>query len=145
MIIRRAKRKDLDQLAYLFNRYRSFYKQDNDLKKARSFLGKRMKRDESVILVAEENGRLVGFTQLFPIFTSVGLQRSWLLNDLYVEEGARNSGVGTGLLEEAKEFCRSKKAKWVMLQTASDNLPAQRVYEKNGWKKEADLFYRFDL
>ena len=85
----------------LFNRYRSFYKQDNDLKKARSFLGKRMKRDESVILVAEENGRLVGFTQLFPIFTSVGLQRSWLLNDLYVEEGARNSGVGTGLLEEA--------------------------------------------
>lgn len=97
MIIRRAKKKDLDQLAILFDQYRIFYNQQTDIKGARSFLAKRMKRKESVILVAEENKDLIGFTQLFPIFTSVGMQRTWLLNDLFVKEKARGKGAAPAL------------------------------------------------
>ena len=104
-----------------------------------------MKRKESVIFVAEERDELIGFTQLFPIFSSVSMKRTWLLNDLYIHVSSRGKGVATALLDAAKEFAKSTGSKWLMLQTASDNYTAQTLYKKNGWKKETDVFYRFDL
>lgn len=145
MIIRRAKKKDLEQLSVLFDKYRIFYKQKGDIKSAREFLKKRMKRKESVVFVAEERKTLIGFTQLFPIFSSVSMQRTWLLNDLYVNESSRGKGVAVKLMSAAKEFGRENNSKWLLLQTASDNFTAQKVYEKNGWEKETDYFYRCDL
>src|SRR5262245_54964814 len=142
MIIRRAKKKDIDGLSVLFDKYRIFYKQQSDIGNARSFLKRRMKRKESVIFVAEERDELVGFTQLFPIFTSVGMKRTWLLNDLYVNERSRGMGIAAKLLDAAKEFGAETNSKWLLLQTAADNLTAQKVYEKNGWTKEIDFFYR---
>ena len=44
MIIRRAKKKDIEKLSVLFDKYRIFYKQESDIENARSFLKKRMKR-----------------------------------------------------------------------------------------------------
>ena len=145
MIIRRAKKKDISQLSVLFDKYRIFYKQKSDMDSARSFLKKRIKRKESVIFVAEERKDLVGFTQLFPIFSSVSMQRTWLLNDLYVNEKARGMGAATGLLNAAKDFGAETNSKWLLLQTAADNFTAQKVYEKNGWIKETDFFYRKDI
>ena len=145
MIIRRAKKKDIGGLSILFDKYRIFYKQPSDIDNARSFLKKRMKRKESVIFVAEERNELVGFVQLFPIFSSVSMKRTWLLNDLYVNEKSRGIGVATKLLDAAKEFGASTNSKWLLLQTAADNFTAQKVYEKNGWIKENDFFYRRDI
>jgi len=145
MIIRRAKKKDLAQLSELFDSYRVFYQQQTDIKGAKAFLKKRMEKKESVILVAEEEKMLIGFTQLFPIFTSVGMKRTWLLNDLFVKKEARSKGAATALLNAAKEFAKEKKSKWLLLQTAADNYTAQKVYEKNGWVKETDFFYRADI
>jgi GNAT superfamily N-acetyltransferase len=112
---------------------------------ARSFLKKRMKRNESVIFVAEERKELIGFTQLFPIFSSVSIKRTWLLNDLYVDEKARGKGAATQLLNAAKEFGIETESKWLLLQTAADNFTAQKVYEKNGWVRDTDFFYRLDI
>jgi GNAT superfamily N-acetyltransferase len=145
MIIRRAKKKDIDNLSVLFDKYRIFYKQQPDIGNARLFLKKRMKRKESVIFVAEERKELIGFTQLFPIFSSVSMKRTWLLNDLYVNEKARGMGAGSKLLEAAKQFGTETGSKWLILQTAADNFTAQKVYEKNGWVKETDFFYRKDI
>ena len=145
MIIRRAKKKDIGDLSVLFDKYRIFYKQKSDVDNARSFLKKRMKRKESVIFVAEERDELIGFTQLFPIFSSVSMKRTWLLNDLYVHERSRGIGAATKLLDAAKEFGAETRSKWLLLQTAADNFTAQKVYEKNGWIKETDLFYRKDI
>jgi GNAT superfamily N-acetyltransferase len=145
MIVRRARKKDIEQLSILFDKYRIFYKQKSDVGTARSFLKKRMKRKESVIFVAEERNELIGFTQLFPIFSSVNMQRTWLLNDLYVNEKARGIGAGGALLNAAKEFGAETNSKWLLLQTAADNFTAQKVYEKNGWLKETDIFYRKDI
>jgi len=145
MIIRRAKKKDISQLSVLFDKYRIFYKQKSDMDSARSFLKKRIKRKESVIFVAEERKDLVGFTQLFPIFSSVSMQRTWLLNDLYVNEKARGMGAATALLNAAKDFGAETNSKWLLLQTAADNFTAQKVYEKNGWIRETDFFYRKDI
>ncbi len=145
MQIRSAKKKELDQLAALFDQYRVFYKQESNKAGAKEFLKMRMKKDESVIIVAEDEKELIGFTQLFPIFSSVSMKRTWLLNDLFVQEKARGKGVATALLNAAKNFGAETNAKWLLLQTAVDNITAQKVYERNGWIKETDFFYQLDI
>ena len=145
MIVRRAKKKDIEQLSILFDKYRIFYKKKGDVATAKQFLKKRMKRKESVIFVAEERDELIGFTQLFPIFSSTNMMRTWLLNDLFVNEKSRGKGAAAALLNAAKEFGKETKSKWLLLQTAADNFMAQKVYEKNGWIKETDFFYRKDI
>jgi len=145
MIIRRAKKKDIEKLSVLFDKYRIFYKQSSDIDNAKSFLKKRIKRRESVIFIAEERKELIGFIQLFPIFSSVSMKRTWLLNDLYVNEKARGMGTASKLLDAAKDFGAETNSKWLILQTAADNFTAQKVYEKNGWIRETDFFYRKDI
>src|SRR5215204_5763237 len=126
MIIRRAKKKDIELLSVLFDKYRIFYKQQPDITTAKSFLRKRMKRMESMIFVAEERKKLIGFTQLFPIFSSVSMQRTWLLNDLYVNEKARGIGAATKLLDAAKDFGTETSSKWLILQTAAEDRKSTR-------------------
>jgi GNAT superfamily N-acetyltransferase len=145
MIVRKAKKKDIEQLSVLFDKYRIFYKQTGDVATAKQFLKKRMKRKESVIFVAEERDELIGFTQLFPMFSSTNMMRTWLLNDLYINERSRGMGAASALLNAAKEFGAETNSKWLLLQTAADNYTAHKVYEKNGWIKETDIFYRMDI
>jgi len=143
--IRKAAAVDSEIIAPLFDAYRMFYNQSSDIDGALQFVKKRLQRNESVIFIAFINDKAVGFIQLYPIFTSVGMQPAWLLNDLFIHPSARGKGVGTSLLDAAKDFGRTVESKWLMLQTANDNYSAQALYKKNGWKKETDLFYRFDL
>lgn len=143
--IRIASTEDLAAVSFLFNQYRMFYKQEDDMEGAAAFLEERMKHNESVILVALDSGEIVGFTQLFPIFSSVSMRKAWLLNDLFVSPDQRGKGIGTQLLDAAKQMGRQTDAKWLLLQTGADNTTAQSVYEKNGWRKETDFFYQFDL
>jgi len=143
--IRKASIEDLKHLTVLFDKYRVFYKLPSDLIGAAFFLKERFTKNESVIFVAIINNEIIGFAQLYPIFSSVGLKRAWLLNDLYVDEKARGKGAAAALLIEAKQFGIETHAGWMLLQTAADNFIAQSVYEKHGWVIEQDLFYRLDL
>jgi len=145
MEIRKASVEDAAIVALLFDSYRSFYKQAPDVDAAFNFIKERLQQNESVIFIAFIKDHAVGFVQLYPIFTSVGMKRAWLLNDLYIHVSSRGKGVATALLDAAKEFAKNTGSKWLMLQTASDNYTAQTLYKKNGWKKETDVFYRFDL
>ncbi|KIC90988.1 hypothetical protein HY58_08165 [Flavihumibacter sp. ZG627] len=145
MTIRQATIDDIPTVAYLFDKYRQWYKQAADLEGAIDFLQSRTENGESVILVAMEEGEQIGFTQLYPIFSSVSLSKAWLLNDLFVIESQRGKGVATKLLEAAKNVGINTESKWLMLQTSDWNSEAQALYEKNGWVRESDYFYRFDL
>jgi GNAT superfamily N-acetyltransferase len=145
MQIRAASLADIEQLSVLFDQYRGFYKQPSDISAALRFMEERMLKKESAIIVAEWEKKLYGFTQLYPIFSSVSMQRSWLLNDLYVAEKARGKGVATALLNAAAEYGVSTQAKWLLLQTGKENFTAQALYEKNGWKPVSDCFYQLDL
>ena len=136
---------DAGIVAPLFDAYRMFYQQPPDIKGATEFITGRLQQGESVIFIAFVNNTPVGFTQLYPIFTSVGMQRTWLLNDLFVDDAYRGKGIATCLLEAAKNFGRSTQSKWLMLQTGSTNEAAQTLYEKNGWQKERDFFYSISL
>jgi ribosomal protein S18 acetylase RimI-like enzyme len=140
MTIRQATIEDINQLSILFDQYRVFYQQPSDIQAATTFLTERFNNNESLIFVAEEGQTLVGFTQLYPVFSSVGLSRTWVLNDMYVSETARGSGAADALLQKAQEMGTEQGCRWMMLQTATDNQRAQRVYERNGWKKDEAFF-----
>lgn len=56
----------------------------------------RLENHESVILIAEENGEFIGFTQLYPTFSSVSMKRIYILNDLFVVPHARTKEPAAG-------------------------------------------------
>ena len=143
-IVHRATVADLELVAPLFDAYRQFYAAPPDLEACRAFLRERIERDESVVFIATLEGRGVGFTQLYPSFTSIGLNRAWILNDLYVDASARRLGVGRMLLNAAKEFAVEKGAAWLELATTKDNHAAQALYRSLGYELDEE-FEHFKL
>jgi len=139
MEIRRALPADLPALAPMFDRYRQFYGRPSDPELASNFLAARMDRGESVVFLALEAGRPVGFVQLYPGFSSVGAARTFVLNDLYVEANARRGGAGRGLVAAAIAHARAAGAAGLSLQTGVDNQGAQRLYERLGWRRQTDF------
>jgi ribosomal protein S18 acetylase RimI-like enzyme len=137
--IRSADIHDLDRLAPLFDAYRQFYRQPPDLARARAFLAERFAHQESLVLLAEQGGEAIGFTQLYPLFSSVRTVRTWLLNDLFVAPAARRSGAGRALLKSAAEQARMLGAASLSLSTALDNAPAQALYESLGWVRDTQF------
>ncbi|PYF08405.1 GNAT family N-acetyltransferase [Ureibacillus chungkukjangi] len=135
---------DLVETAHLFNLYRMFYKQESDLEGAMAYINDRLKYKDSVIFVAKDDEKMLGFTQLYPTFSSISMKRAWILNDLYVEAEARGQGVGEKLLNKAKEFSLETGAKSLSLSTAADNFTAQRLYEKQGYERDGE-FYHYEL
>lgn len=138
----RAKREQLQELAPLFDAYRVFYKKDSDVDSSLHFLKERFAKQQSVVFMAYVDRKAVGFTQLYTTFSSVSLKPVYILNDLYVEPSQRKKGIGEALLNRAKTFCIESGYKGVALETAIDN-PAQKLYEKRGWKKDIHCFHYF--
>jgi ribosomal protein S18 acetylase RimI-like enzyme len=144
MEIFQATIEDLEGVSNLFNLYRIFYQQESDLESAKTYIKDRIENKESVLFVVKDKQNYVGFTQLYPTFSSISLKRAWILNDLYVDNKARKQGVGELLLQKAKEYAIETGAKSLSLSTASDNHFAQRLYEKNGYKRDTQ-FYHYEL
>ncbi|WP_435313616.1 GNAT family N-acetyltransferase [Cellulophaga fucicola] len=142
VVIQKATVKDISIIAPLFNSYRVFYKQESNLVAATEFLTERLNQNQSYIFIAFIDNKAVGFTQLFTSFSSVSLKSVFILNDLYVDKNYRSQKIGASLLLKAKEFCKEKGYKGIALETAIDN-PAQKLYERLNWKKDADCFHYF--
>lgn len=146
MNVRRATVEDVDAVAPLFDLYRTFYEQPSDLALAHRFINERLQKGESVIFLAEVDGKAAGFTQLFPSFSSVGATRIWTLNDLYVDAAARRQGVAQALLQAASEFARADGARRLELETDHSNDSAQALYRRLGWELfDGTLRFRFVL
>jgi ribosomal protein S18 acetylase RimI-like enzyme len=142
--IRPAQARDLDQAARLFDAYRQFYRQPPDLAAALAFLRARLQRRESVLLVAETDAGLCGFTQLYPTFCSIAAAPIVVLYDLFVDPAARRHGVGRTLLRAACEHAQACGAVRLELATARVNAPAQALYHSEGWVRDEE-FYRYSL
>lgn len=144
MEIYQATIEDLEGAAQLFNLYRMFYKQESNLEGALEYIKERIENGDSVIFIVKEKGKYLGFTQLYPSFSSISMQRTWILNDLYVDAVARKRGIGEMLLNTAKDFAIKTGAKSLSLSTAPDNFSAQRLYEKHNYQKDTE-FYHYEL
>jgi len=146
---------DIEQLVPLFDGYRQFYRKPSDPTGASAFLTARLRRGEAVVFVAEAQygasgtaapGNAVGFTLLYPLFSSVRMAPVWLLNDLFVDAAARRQGIGEALLGAADRFARGAGAAGLELATEKDNAAAKSVYERLGWSLQEDFdHYSLDL
>ncbi|WP_300603615.1 GNAT family N-acetyltransferase [Niabella sp.] len=127
----------------LFDQYRVFYKQASDIPRAQAFIEARLQNNESVIFVAftNQNGLLhpAGFTQLYPTYSSVRTIRNWILNDLFVEAAYRKSGFGEALIRRAMEFATAAGARFLQLETASDNLPRKNYINASGFSNSSPV------
>ena len=145
--IARATPHDLDGLASLFDGYRVFYGMPSDRPVAREFLHARMAAEESVIFLArDKQGDALGFTQLYPCFSSVAARRIWILNDLFVTDAARKRGVGRALLERARAHALQTGARRLILETAQANVGAQALYASLGYLRQEGVYaYSLEL
>ncbi len=135
--VRQATVEDLERIAPLFDAYRRFYRQPTDLDGARRFLLKRFEHNQSVIFLACDGAAAIGFSQLYPSFSSAAMARILILNDLFVAPSARRRGAGAALLDAAAHYGRSIAATRLELSTELTNTAAQSLYENCGWKRNA--------
>jgi len=140
----KADMRNLEEAALLFDAYRQFYKQSADLSKAKEFVRERLSQQDSVIFLAYNNGEAAGFTQLYPAFSSVQMKRTWILNDLYVAPKHRQKGVAESLMQSAKFYAEETGSAALTLQTATDNVNAQALYEKLDYQR-VTTFYQYRL
>ncbi len=146
VIIERATLADLDRVVPLFDAYRQFYRQPSEPDRVRGFLADRLRNGDSIVLLAAKAGVAVGFVQLYPMYSSVSIGRSFVLNDLFVAEAGRGHGVGRALLERAAAVGREAGALYLELATAVTNHPAQRLYDRAGWTRDTEFHhYALDL
>ena len=153
MEIKRINRHEASLVTDLFDKYRVFYRQPSDITLAQNFIQDRLDNNESIIFVAvagkDDKVIPVGFTQLYPDYSSVRAIKNWMLNDLYVDTGFRKQGIGERLIKSAMEFAKKEGAKYVELSTAIDNYTAQSLYTAMGFEKQEPdknfISYRISL
>jgi ribosomal protein S18 acetylase RimI-like enzyme len=147
MNYRNAIPKDLNQLTELFDAYRMFYRKATDLESAKTFLKERISNKDSELFVAESaDNKLVGFVQLYPLFSSTRMKKFWLLNDLFVHPESRSKGVSIGLIDKAKELVLESKACGMFLETEKSNLIGNKLYPKTGFElNTGSNFYEWNV
>lgn len=142
--VRQSSLSDLEVLVPLFDSYRQFYGRTSDVRAAKGFLADRFNHGESVLFIAHEENTPIGFAQLYPSFSSVSLARTFVLNDLFVDEKARRKGAASNLISAVVEYAKAVGAARVSLSTATTNETAQALYQSAGWQLDEQFFvYHF--
>ena len=144
--VHQASLADLELLVPMFDQYRQFYDRDSNPAAVRTFLTERLHHGDSVLFLAQDGEEALGFTQLYPSFSSVSMARTFILNDLFVAESARRRGVGKALIDAAIRHGKATGAVRLGLSTAKGNETAQTLYQETGWvREEAFVAYNLSL
>ncbi len=145
IVIKPATIEHLEDLAPLFDDYRTFHKQDSDIEAGKLFLAERLKAKEATIYIAyTPDDTAIGYTYLYKIYSNHSMKAVVILNDLYIHESYRGKGIGQLLIQKAIEYANDLDAKTLRLSAVSDNEAAKRLYEYLGFVKESG-FDHFDL
>ncbi|WP_329444336.1 GNAT family N-acetyltransferase [Streptomyces sp. NBC_01426] len=143
VVLRVAGEADVPVAAELFRGYLDFYEVTaEDPDQPRAFLAERIRKDESLVLLADvaEIGT-VGFAQVYRTFSSLSMRPMWILYDLYVAPAGRRTGAGRALLREVLRRAAEAGVSGVQLETAYDNHIAQGLYESEGFERDAFHVY----
>jgi GNAT superfamily N-acetyltransferase len=139
--IRKATLSDLLPLSQLFDLYCQFYGKTSDIETGKAFLNDRFNNYESEIFVAISDSKIVGFVQLYPLFSSTRMKRLWLLNDLFVHPDYRGQGFSIQLIEVAKQLCIDTNACQLTLETSKLNTIGNNLYPKAGFEIDLENNY----
>ncbi len=142
MNFRKALLGDIESLTILFNDYRIFYDQESNLEGSKQFLKERLLNSESEIFVYQDiDDKLLGFVQLYPIFSSTRMKKLWLLNDLFVNPNYRGKGISVELINCAKNLSKETNSAGLILETAKSNVIGNNLYPKTGFKLDEQHNY----
>ncbi|MBI32688.1 MAG: GNAT family N-acetyltransferase [Gammaproteobacteria bacterium] len=138
----KAENKHLEELGRLFNLYRIFYQEEDDLEKASKYISSRFNDGDSMIFVAEKGDtKLAGFVQLYPSFCSVSAVPILILYDLFVDHSQRSKGIGRLLMNAARDFAKENGYGRLELSTAKDNRIGQSLYESLGYELDQEFLH----
>ena len=135
----------LREVSRLFNLYRIFYKEKDDLDSAKQFIKQRLENGDSTIFVSiNDDASLNGFVQLYPSFCSVSMIPILILYDLFVDPDIRTKGIGRSLMNKAAQYAQEIGFKRLELSTAKDNFIGQSLYESLDYEVD-DEFLHYSL
>ncbi|MFT3757800.1 GNAT family N-acetyltransferase [Thauera sp.] len=127
----------LEVLAGLFNDYRIFYEQPDDLPAARAFIRQNLVEQRSrLFLLVDDRGEPLAFSQLYPAVCSLAMRPYYYLSDLYVREPFRKKGYARYLMNHLTDVFAREGAQRLTLDTATTNRIAQSLYESLGYERE---------
>ena len=92
---------------------------------------------EVVVLVAERAGAVIGYAYagLEPTSWKDLREACGYLHDVFVDPAARGAGAGERLVRAAIEWLEARGAPRVVLMSAARNEPAQRLFERIGFRR----------
>ena len=99
---------------------------------------------EGMQLIAREIGppaRAVGFATIYWTWQTLNAARLAVMNDLFVADAARGTGLADRLIAACRERAAAHGARELAWQTAKDNYRAQKVYDRIGGSKSEWLDY----
>lgn len=100
--------------------------------RAASALANAIASPQASVMVADEEGELVGFCTAYIDLDSVRFGKRCWVEDLAVHPDRRSQGIGAALLESAREWARERDATHFELDTAIARTDAQRFYDSQG-------------
>ena len=151
LVIRKIDTGEYKVVAEIFNKYRIYYNQPSDITLGENYIKQRLENNEAHIFIVcrKEVSEPIGFTLLYPRFSSLAVKVNWLIGDMFVEEEFRRQGIGEKLLQTAINFATEQKAVFVSLNTESDNNAARKLYEGFGFIKTGTIpgyiYYQYKL
>jgi len=100
------------------------------------FLVSQLDQADTVIFVAEHDGRIVGYCYagIEPMSWKELRAEAGFVHDLAVEPHERRHGVARALLQEAIDWFRARGVARVMLWTAAGNAAARELFAKTGFR-----------
>jgi GNAT superfamily N-acetyltransferase len=113
-----------------------------DEDKARLLFLAYLERPDAVALVAEDQGRVIGFCDMeFRSWLNFTRPEAWI-PDLIVTDGARSRGAGHALLARAEELARERNCRGMSLESANWRTRAHAFYAREGWADVAHEFFK---
>ncbi len=135
---------DLDDLLPLMRAYCDFYEvapSDAELLALSRALIADPQRDGIQLVARDGSRRAVGFATIYWTWQTLRAARAAVMNDLFVAESARGTGVAEALIAACADAARTHGAPHLLWQTAKDNHRAQAVYDRVGGRKSEWLDY----
>jgi ribosomal protein S18 acetylase RimI-like enzyme len=101
------------------------------------FLADQLRQPDVVVLVADRAGEVLGYTYARVEGADYMALRgpAGVLHDIVVDPAARGRGVGRLVLDATLAALRARGAPRVVLMTAAPNAPAQRLFERAGFRR----------
>lgn len=93
--------------------------------------------EDPVLYVAETEGVVAGFVHVRSAedYYRRG-RRHGHVADLVVAEGREGQGIATALVARAEEWCRAQGHDWMTLGVFEENVRAEQLYQKLGFRRD---------